>query len=351
MSRSPSNLGPLHKEVLDYSIFQGMKRHNYEPPARLQHALGRGQRQVQFVQFLIDKNAKRLKRPRGRVDFPRLRPHHTGDDVGQHTGGLDGRLLTRRNDGARDGAGTALFAEDVDDVRENDLVGFRDDIRRGWTVVTHSHIQRTIEPKREAAFALVELHRGYTDIHHHPVDGANALSCANVSEFGKPALHQRQSAPRLFYQIETAGDRRAITVDPDDARSRNGKNAAAITAAAKSGVDKDAAVARREHLRRFTAKDRNVTSGRIHAPPPGAVRIDAQQVPWCRASAAGTRILSPVFRLENPSQRALAGLSRSKTGRLISRCHLLGCHGVSSVNAASAVPRDWFGCSLLSNGS
>ena len=66
-----------------------------QPAARLQHALGGGERQMQFVEFVVDEDPQRLERPRRRMDLARLAAHHLGDDIGERPGGGDRRLLAR----------------------------------------------------------------------------------------------------------------------------------------------------------------------------------------------------------------------------------------------------------------
>ena len=73
MPRSAAGFGAFDQEILDDAVFQRMKRHHREPAARLQHALRRGQRQMQFVEFFVDEDPQGLERPRRRMDFTRLR--------------------------------------------------------------------------------------------------------------------------------------------------------------------------------------------------------------------------------------------------------------------------------------
>jgi hypothetical protein len=67
------------------------------------------------------------------VDLAGLGPHHLADDLGQLAGGQDRRFLARGDDGAGDGAGMPLLAEDVDDFGEIGLGSFGDDVRRTST--------------------------------------------------------------------------------------------------------------------------------------------------------------------------------------------------------------------------
>ena len=102
MPRSAAGLAARVEEILDDAVFQRMERDHDQPAARLQHALGRRQRQMQFVEFLVDEDPQALERPRRRMNFVRLGAHHLADDIGQRLRRRDRRFLARRDDGARD---------------------------------------------------------------------------------------------------------------------------------------------------------------------------------------------------------------------------------------------------------
>ncbi len=97
-----------------------------------------------------------------------------------------------------------LLAEDVDDVGEIGLRGLGDHIGRARSILPHPHVERTAEPKRESALGLVELHRGYPDIHHDAVDRRDALRVANLGQIGEAILDQGQPAVGTLDQIEAA---------------------------------------------------------------------------------------------------------------------------------------------------
>ena len=96
-----------------------------------------------------------------------------------------------------------FFAENVDDVGKIGLGCFRDHVRRGRAVMAHPHVERATEAKREAAFGLVELHRGHPDVHHDAIDRVDPLRGANFGKIGKPVLDQREPAVRSIDQVES----------------------------------------------------------------------------------------------------------------------------------------------------
>src|SRR5437868_10527951 len=351
MSRTAADGGSFDQEVLDDAVFQRMKRHHHQAATRLEHPLRRRQRQMQFVQLLIDENTQSLKRSRRRVNFTGLGAHYFPDDIGERTGGEDRRFVARGDNGSGNRARMTLFAEDVDDIGEIGLGSLCDDIRGGRAVMAHPHVERTTEPKRKTALGLVELHRGHPNIHDDAVDRLHALASANFGKIGKPALDQRQSAARPIDEIEPAGNRRAVTIDADDTRLRCLEDRSAITAGPERGVDKDTAVPWRKHIERFAAQDGNVTPRGTHARPPGAIPVKPWKLAAYRAIASQISRRCRSFRLKNPVCGALAGPGRPKTLALKSRCNVLGCHGISSVKWGLGRPPKPVGCSSVSNGS
>src|SRR5690554_5853322 len=73
----------LPHEVLNNAVLQRMEADNRQPAARLEQAHGLRQRALQRAEFVVDRDAQRLKRARRRVDaLPRAR-HGSLDDLRQ----------------------------------------------------------------------------------------------------------------------------------------------------------------------------------------------------------------------------------------------------------------------------
>ena len=72
MPRAAAGLAARIEEVLDDAVFQRMERHHRETSARLEHALGSVERELQFVELFVDEDAQALKRPRRRMDVAGL---------------------------------------------------------------------------------------------------------------------------------------------------------------------------------------------------------------------------------------------------------------------------------------
>ena len=152
------------------------------------------------------------------MDLVRLGADHAPDDVGQRPGGDDRRLLAGGDDGAGDAARMALLAELEDDVGEIALGGLRHHVGRARPVAAHTHVERPVEPEREAALGLVELHRGHAEIEHDAVDHGVAEFLGDAIERGESLLDQRQPAIGRLHQIRAVRDRALVAVDADDLR-------------------------------------------------------------------------------------------------------------------------------------
>jgi hypothetical protein len=272
-------------------------------------------------------------------------------DIGERSRGRDRRFLAGRDNGARNAAGVTLLAEDIDDVGEIGLGGLGDHVGRSRPVMAHPHVERTAEPKREAALGLIELHRGNADVHHDAVDRVDALRGADLGEMGEAILDQRQPPIGALDQIEPAGNRRPVAVDADDSGSSGVQDHPAIAAGAEGGVDIDSAVARAQHLDRLAAEHGDVTGGmRTHSPASGAFQRAEQELDANGSIAPQISAL----RRSLPAKRPLRGaivVPRPSLQTLISERNLLGCHGFSGVKKGLGRPQFRFGSSSLSNGT
>ena len=316
-----------------------MKRHDHQPPAGLQHALGCHKRQMQFVQFRVDEDSQALEGARRRMNLVRFASHHLADDIGQRLRGRDRRFLARRHDGARHGPGMALFAENIDDVSKIGLGGLRHDIRRRRPVMAHPHVERTAEPEREAARRLIELHRGHADIHHDAVHRRRTLRRADVCKIGESVLDQGQPAAGPIDQIESAGNGRPVAVDADDPGSRDSEDRAAVAAGAEGRVDIDATVPDIEHFDRLAAENGDMAwRSRAHAPSPGVFQPAKWKMDANGPIAPQISALRQAFPAKKPRTGTIAA-SGPASRPLISGRNLLGCHGISSAKEGLGRPQ------------
>ena len=176
------------KEGLHDAVFQRVERDHHQTSARLEDPLRRGEPVGKLRQLVVDEQAKRLKRAGGRMDVARPAVDHARDDVGESARRRDRPLAARRHDGAGDGAGPALLAQQEDDVRELALRTLRDDVGRGRTGRAHAHVERPLEAEREAALGGVELHGGHAEVEHDAVHRFHP-------ELARDAVERAQTRP------------------------------------------------------------------------------------------------------------------------------------------------------------
>ena len=170
-----------------------MERHHHQPAAGLQYPLRRGEAVRKLRHLVVDEQPERLERAGGRMDVAGPPVHHASHDVGERPGGRDRSFAARRHDGAGDGAGAALLAQEVNDIGEVALAAFRDHVGRGRACGAHAHVEGAVEAEREAAFRRVELHGGDAEVEHDAVDGFDPEIARDAIERGEFALHQCQA--------------------------------------------------------------------------------------------------------------------------------------------------------------
>ena len=260
MPRHADGAASLGQEGLDDAVLERMEGHDDEPAAGLQDSFGGGERRHQLGQLLVDENPQRLERPRRRMDLVRLGTDHAADDIRQRLGGDDRRLLAGGDDGARDAARMALLAELEDDVGQIALGCLRHHVGGARPLGAHAHVERAVEPEREAALGLVELHRGHAEIEHDAVDrrrgrisratrsSAEKRSSTSVS---RPLADCTRPAP-----LATALWSRSMPMTCASAAARIARR---IAAGAEGAVDINSAVANVQKLERRPREHGNVT--------------------------------------------------------------------------------------------
>ncbi len=150
----------------------------------------------QFVQFLVDRDAQRLKRPRGRMDFADSCRRGAGDDFAPAGRGQNRRLGALGDDGAGDSPRGALLAIKIKDVGERLRLQFIDQIGGAAPGPLHAHVERPVEAEGKAALRLVELHRRHADVERDSVERPKLLFRAAASICEKRVC-ARMSLPPL----------------------------------------------------------------------------------------------------------------------------------------------------------
>jgi hypothetical protein len=209
------------EELLHDPVLERMKRHDREPPAGAQHALGGVERAHELAELVVDGDAQALEHAGRGVDAAGLGPDEAGDELGELARRLDAALAAALDHGAGHRPRAALLAEMEEHVRELGLGGAVDEVGGAVAVALHAHVERPVAAEREAALGLVELHRRHADVEHDAVDAVGEArlrdDAVEVAEAGR---HEREPALRLQHHAGAAGDRIGIAVDRDDAGAR-----------------------------------------------------------------------------------------------------------------------------------
>jgi hypothetical protein len=293
MPRTGDDSAALGKKRLHHAVLERVKRDDHETAAGPEHAFGRRQRRGELAELVVHEHAQRLERARRRMHLARPRAHDLFDDVGERKRRRDWRCGSRPRDRARDVAGKTLLAERRDDLREVALGGRIDEIGRARPGAAHAHVERPVVAEREAAFGLIELHRGDAEIEQDAIDRVMAEIAGDLPEIGEAIFDKREPACGGFDQVEAARDRAAVAVDADHARARDLQDRAGVSAGAERTVDVDAAFARVERVGNLTSEHGNVT-GRSASDSAFAVAARHHSRALC-ASCAATREPSCFF--------------------------------------------------------
>ena len=180
-------------------------------------------------------------------------------DIGERSRRGDRRLGARLDDRPCDGARVVLFAEHRDDGGKIAFRGVRNHVGGADPFATHAHIQRPVVTERESTLGIVDLHRGHADVEQHAVDRRDAEVARDGIERRELLLHQGEAAARCGDEGGSAGDRRRVAIDGDDARRARRQHEAAVAPGAKRSVDVAAAVANAQEFQRGAGKHGNMT--------------------------------------------------------------------------------------------
>src|SRR5262249_50088486 len=135
----------IDEECFDDAVFERMKRNDHQSPVRFDDAFGRAQCRRQFGELVVDEDAQRLKRARGRMNVVRTRANNRRNGVRERAGRFKRNLRALFDDGPRNGARMTLFPENEYDIGEVTLADVIDNIRRARAVAAHAHVEGAIK--------------------------------------------------------------------------------------------------------------------------------------------------------------------------------------------------------------
>ncbi len=185
-------------------------------------------------------------------------PDRCAHDLRQFAGGADRGLPPGRGDRPRDAPGEALFAEPADQLGQLVLGKLRDEVGGARPILSHAHVERAVEAKREATLGAVELLRGNAEIERDPGDRVGRCRADQLIHVAEAAFDQRQPTGELGGESRTAPHCLGIAVDAEDPATRRGQQPRAVAAAAEGAIDIGFAVAWRECRQHRLEQDRDM---------------------------------------------------------------------------------------------
>ena len=191
------------------------------------------------------------------------------DRVAHHLGELAGRgERTGGHDGVRDAPGEALLAVARDHRRQLGFVVAVHDRGCGQVLLrVHAHVERRVEPVREAPLTAIELRAAHTEIHE---DRHDLLPLAvlgdQIAEQLESSVHHLDSRPEGREPGPSGRHGVGITVDPEQTDVGPGfEQERGMTAAADRAVDEQPGRHRQEEFHHLPGHDREMRELRLHA--------------------------------------------------------------------------------------
>ena len=207
--------------------------------------------------------------------------------------------------------------------------------------LAHPHVERTVEPEREAALGLIELHRGNADIHHDAVDRVERPARRRLrpdwrtgprpGSAGRPSRSTRSNPPAIAVRSRSMPITRRC-------RRRRGSR----------GCSRRRRRSRRHRRRRRAARAISTASRPSteiwraeagHARAPGAGRRRKWKLDADGPMAPQISALCRAFPAEKPPTHASTRCSPPQAANPDFRRNWLGCHGISSVKEGLASPK------------
>ena len=210
MPRHAGGAASLGEERLDDAVLERMEGHHHEPPGRLRGFARR--RQAPCASSASSSLTKMRSawnvRVAGWIWFGLARTTRPTMSASARVVRI-GASLRAATMARATRARMPLLAELEDDVGEIALRGLRHHVGGARAVAAHAHVERAVEPEREAALGLIELHRGHAEIEHDAVDRGVAEFFRDAIELGEARLDQRQSASGRLDQTRRRSPRRS----------------------------------------------------------------------------------------------------------------------------------------------
>ena len=124
----------------------------------------------------------------------------------------------------------------VEHIGNRGFISRVEEIGRAFAFLTHAHVERAVSREGKAPLALIELHRGYADIHHYGINLRNADARHLLAHRGEALGVERQAPLEFGHHTLPVADRIGIAVESIDTRT-SFKQRARIAAGTEGCVD------------------------------------------------------------------------------------------------------------------
>src|SRR6476646_69068 len=323
-------------EALDDPVLERVVAEDDEPAARPQEGARGGERVLECLELLGDRDPERLE-DAGRGVDPATDPRVAGGDAlderRQGLGGGDRLGLPLGDD--RPGGPRRLLLLAIAPEERGELGGVecREQLRGGHAARgVEAHVERAAGPEAEAPLAVRQLEAREPEVEEHPVDGAEAGLRGDRRELPEVRLAQDESIPESGLEATgDSGDGRPIGVEAEEAATRRGRlqDPLGVPTAADRGIALQAVRRRREHRHDLLHQHRRVPflhqSSTIRTSDPE--RTPEAHVVGPPASAAG-----PLAQMPRPSMASASAAGSSRLRRYDSQ------RSGAQISAGSRVP-------------
>ena len=160
------------------------------------------------------------------------------------------------DNGARDAAREALFAELEDDVRQLAFVDVAQNVggRRPLRAI-HPHVQGLVAPEAEAAPCLLELHRRHAKVGERAVNRIDAAPGEDGRCVAVVRVDELDAIGKGRERLGRTRERLAIPIEADEPRHPGTQKRRRMAAVADGTVKVETTARRRERLDRFGNHD------------------------------------------------------------------------------------------------
>jgi len=229
---------PLCEKRFDESIFERVVRYDDKRPSVPQHFYRLMKAHAECIHFLVYFNPKRLKDACERLCLkpgPRDFPHNSGEVGCPNKEAAHPSSIDRPGDPTR----LSLFAVVVEDLSKRICPVRIDDLCRAQRAAgVHSHVQRPIFLKAEAAFRRIDLMGGNAKIEHDSVDLPHTQMVEQAAEVAEIPVSRREAIAEFLQALCRVVEGFLVSIDADQppCGAQILQNGLAMPASPKRGV-------------------------------------------------------------------------------------------------------------------